>query len=168
MGAQAIQQLLAPVVMISACGLLCMAMYNRLTAIVSRIRQFNRERMEDLLRSRGAGETVRRTLQSHREGLDTQVPELLERARLIHRALMCFMGTIAFMVLCSLTIGLSMVFPPAQWAAFALFVVGLLTMLAGILVELKELRHSLRQVAFEHKLVDRIVRGAPEGDAASE
>ena len=45
-----------PIIVISACGLLCLALYNRLTAVVTRLRSFQRERLheqESLARLRG-------------------------------------------------------------------------------------------------------------------
>ena len=156
MGTQTIQQLLAPVVLISACGLLCLALYNRLATIVARIRQFNRERVDELLRMRGAPETVRRTLERHREGLEAQVPGMLRRARLIHLALQCFAWTIAILLVSSLLIGVSMLLPPAQWVALGVFVAGVVCMLTGVGCAIAELHQSLAQVEFEHELVDRI------------
>jgi hypothetical protein len=41
-----IHALAAPVVMISADGLICLALYNRLAAVVGRLRVFSRERFE--------------------------------------------------------------------------------------------------------------------------
>ena len=35
----------APIIVISACGLLCLAFYNRLAAVVTRLRSFHRERL---------------------------------------------------------------------------------------------------------------------------
>ena len=42
---ETIQPLLAPVVLISSCGLLCLAQYNRLAGIVARARAFHQERL---------------------------------------------------------------------------------------------------------------------------
>src|SRR5438477_6549854 len=36
-----------PIIVISACGLLCLAFYNRLAAVVSRLRAFQRERLHE-------------------------------------------------------------------------------------------------------------------------
>ena len=45
--AKIINASVVPVVIISACGLLCLAFYNRLAAIVSRLRGFQRERLHE-------------------------------------------------------------------------------------------------------------------------
>src|SRR5437762_11515453 len=36
-----------PIIVISACGLLCLAFYNRLAAVVTRLRAFDRERLHE-------------------------------------------------------------------------------------------------------------------------
>lgn len=45
-----IQLLVAPVVMISAAGLVCLALYNRLATIVGRIRAIHKEEIDTLSR----------------------------------------------------------------------------------------------------------------------
>ena len=45
--AKIISASVVPVVIISSCGLLCLAFYNRLAAIVSRLRGFQRERLHE-------------------------------------------------------------------------------------------------------------------------
>src|SRR6476620_4889188 len=36
-----------PIIVISACGLLCLAFYNRLAAVVTRLRSFHREQLQE-------------------------------------------------------------------------------------------------------------------------
>jgi hypothetical protein len=155
MNVSTIQQLLAPVVMISACGLLCLALYNRLATVVSRIRQFNRERLEHAIRERSAGDTVRRALELHRSTLEKQIPTMLNRARLIHNALMCIIACLICMLASSLTIGVSMLWTPAFYGAVAFFVLGLLLAFSGMVMEFRELTMSLGEVELEtHALED--------------
>ena len=63
---QTIQSFVAPVVMISANGLLCLAFYNRMAAVIHRTREINRERFESGLAadldSRTGARTARRPL----------------------------------------------------------------------------------------------------------
>src|SRR6185369_11893053 len=90
-----------PVVIISACGLLCLAFYNRLAAIVSRIRGFQRERMheqEEYARALFSGKIDRVLLTRHHRVLDmleAQTSRVIRRARLIRGTLLCLLGTIA-------------------------------------------------------------------------
>jgi hypothetical protein len=149
-----IQQILAPVVMISACGMLCLGLYNRLTAIVSRIRQFNRERLEHAIRQRDVGDTVRRTLALHSDVLERQVPRMLGRARLIHRALMCLVGSVLCMLASSLTIGGAMLLPALFPVAVGCFVCGMVGMFVGMAIALRELSVSLGEVELEAQALE--------------
>ncbi len=63
------------------------------------------------------------------------------------------------MVLCSLTIGASLIFAPLEVAALALFVLGLALTCAGLCLVLVELRVSLDTIEFEHDNLSRLRRG---------
>ena len=63
------------------------------------------------------------------------------------------------MVLCSLAIGASIVIVVFGTVALALFVLGLLSTLAGLILVLFELRVSLEAIEFEHENVSRLRRG---------
>src|SRR5688572_28611582 len=127
-----------PIIVISACGLLCLAFYNRLAAVVTRLRAFHRERLVEqdaLTRARAAAppDDVALVRAQERLGmLDVQVRRVMRRARLIRRTLQCLLMTIAALALCSLALGLSAVWPPLLYPAVVLFVAGLLLMVAGV------------------------------------
>lgn len=162
-----IQQLLAPVVMISACGLLCMAMYARLSNIVGRLRQFHHERYEALTRlSQGSG-SEQAALLRRSDGLEKQAHDMFDRARLIRNTLVCLVGCVACMLISSLSLGLAMWVDSFQKIAFALFVIGVGSMLAGMVMALLELRIALRQVMFEHKDLENLAESIAKtgGDA---
>jgi hypothetical protein len=149
-----------PVVIISACGLLCLAFYNRLAAIVSRLRAFQRERLreEDLLRAEDAGETelaARRRKLLHI--LETQVADVTRRAKLIRLTLFFLLLTIALLIGCCMMLGASVVAQTALYLAVPLFMAGLLTMLSGIVAAMFELRASLAPAELEHRLVSMIL-----------
>src|SRR3954454_19047521 len=111
-----------PIIVISACGLLCLAFYNRLAAVVTRLRAFHREQLheqEALARSRqnggqneaqddgGAADLIR-----HQEVLgmlSVQIEHVTRRARLIRYTLACLLLTIACLAACSLAVGLTIV-----------------------------------------------------------
>ena len=151
-----IQQLLAPVVMISACGLLCMAMYARLSNIVARLRQFHHERYEALTRLSRGSESERATLLHRSDGLEKQAHAMLDRARLIRNTLVCLVGCVACMLVSSLALGLAMWVDSFQMVAFGLFVVGVGSMFTGMVMALLELRLALRQVMFEHENMENL------------
>src|SRR5881392_2580958 len=76
-----------PIIVISACGLLCLAFYNRLAAIVTRLRGFQRERLhEQESLARAAASTSPDEFASVRSReiigmLEVQTRQVLRRAR---------------------------------------------------------------------------------------
>ena len=139
-----------PVVIISACGLLSLAFYGRLAALVARLRTFQREMLREQENWARQGLEEQRQLL---EVLRTQTLRVTERARLIRLALLFFLFAVALLIVCSLTIALSWFFPLATFFAAAFFVVGLLSMLCGVISAMMELRHALEQVEFEGRFV---------------
>lgn len=141
----------APLV-ISACGLLALAFYNRLAAIVGRARVFAHERYEAQRQLGGAEDPVlRRRLST----LEDQVGRILRRARLIRGTLYCLLWTVLLMLGCSLCLGLALL----QGEIFALaallcFLAGVGIMMAGIVLAMFELRHALDPVAVEHATLE--------------
>src|SRR3569833_1091681 len=102
-----------PIIVISACGLLCLAFYNRLAAVVTRLRSFHRERLheqEALDRQLASSTPDEIALVRHREVLgmlDVQTRHVLRRAGWIRRTLGCLLLTIICLAACSLCVGLS-------------------------------------------------------------
>jgi hypothetical protein len=139
-----------PVVIISACGLPSLAFYGRLAALVSRLRLFQREMLWEQQKwaKEGPGDH-----QQLLEVLRTQTLQVTERARLIRRALFFFLVAVPLLIVCRLTPVTSWVFPAATLFAAVLFVLGLLSMLGGVISALVELRESLEQVKLERRFV---------------
>ncbi len=114
-----------PAVIISACALLSLALANRLAVIVSRLRAFHRERLsqqdelDKLLDEHDEGAAARR--QALIDVLETQVLHIGKRARLVRLALVCLLGAVGFLILCSASLALSVVVPAAAYAALLLF-----------------------------------------------
>ena len=139
-----------PVVIISACGLLSLAFYGRIAALVARLRTFQREML------RAQERWAKEGLEDHQlllEVLRKQTMRVTERARLIRMALLFFLSAILLLIICSLTLVLSWFFHPATVVAAAFFVLGLLSMLCGVISAILELRESLEQVEFEGRFV---------------
>ena len=119
-----IQSMVAPAVMISACGLLLLSLTNKLGRIIDRIRDLNTE-------DRNAGpneEPVRRM------SIRNQIDQLVERAVLLRRSCgLLFLG-VTFFVGTSLCIGLSNLTVVFEYLMIILFVIGLIIVVwAGIL-----------------------------------
>ena len=148
-----------PVVIISACGLLCLAFYNRLAAIVGRLRGFQRERLkeQELL---GRDDADADDLQIHRKMLDLlemQTARVTRRAKLIQRTLQFLLLAISLLVACSMLLGLSVLWPAAMYASDVLFMLGLGSMLAAMLAAMMELRAALEPAELESQFISEIV-----------
>jgi hypothetical protein len=160
-----------PVVIISACGLLCLAFYNRLAAVVSRLRTFHRERLhehESAARRRAAGEPGASDERRHElllTMLGEQTARVTRRARLIRDALLCLLATIGCLTGCSLSIGVGVFWPAANYAAVALFMVGMVLLLLAVALAIAEMRRALDPVELESQFVTSLA-GEP-GDEAN-
>ena len=153
-----------PVVIISACGLMCLAFYNRLAAIVSRLRAFQRERLEAQEESDRAahGTPNANAPEAARLGLllqhlSLQTTRVMRRAKLIRLTLSFQLLAIVLLIGCSLCLGLSVVLPGAALAADILFAAGLLAMLVSVALALLELQGSLEPAELESKFVSDFI-----------
>lgn len=150
-----------PVVVISACGLLCLAFYNRLAAVVSRLRSFHRERLQEqvLLDRDSTAATSDEAAARHARMLDVleeQTAHVTARARLIRSTLMCLLSTIGCLTLCSMLTGLSIFVPGAAGLAVAMFVAGMVLLLVAVGLAVTELRRALDPVELESRFVDSL------------
>lgn len=150
-----IQLLVAPVVMISAAGLVCLALYNRLATIVGRIRAIHKEEIDALSRmSLSPAPAPSRSTRRRVVTLEEQVEHLMARARLVRAALVCLLATILSMLLCSLAIGLSLVWDDAAYVALAVFLLGVLVEATGVVLAILELRIALVAAALEDASIE--------------
>jgi hypothetical protein len=103
--------------------LICLALYNRLSGLVSRLRLFHRERLkeqEELGHQRTSAHQDPAAVTVHHEmlaALKAQTTHLMNRARLIQKSLSCLLLTIACISICSLVLGLSVLWPSLIVAA---------------------------------------------------
>lgn len=145
-----------PVVIISACGLLCLAFYNRLSSIVARLRSFQRERLQeqDWL-GRHASESEPAAARHHQvlEMLDVQTVHVTRRAHLVQRTLLCLLCAIGSLILCSLALGVSVVWTPAMYIAVLFFAVGLGCVLGAVTFAVRELTAALEPIELESRFV---------------
>jgi len=150
----------APVVVISASGLLCLAFYNRLAAIVSRLRAVQRERLQEQSAYRAAislGDSHATRL--HRrllKNLCQQTARIISRARLIRLTLLCLLTAVGLMVLSSLLNGSALFWPPAAVAGAVAFAGGMVSLLVGVAFAMRELAAALDVVQLESQLVSEL------------
>jgi hypothetical protein len=146
-----------PVVIISACGLLALAFYGRLAAVVARLRGFQREMLEQQEKTRQGGMLEQRQLL---EMLRTQTSGVTHRARLIRTALLFLLAAIVLLILCSLALGFSLFARIAGICAVVFFVLGLLSMLVAAITAMIELRGALHPVESEAQFVSEAIEPA--------
>lgn len=154
-----IQPILAPAVMFSAGGLLCLAQFARLNAIVGQIRAFDRERLATLRELAKAEPEQRDLLEQRAAGLELQSDGVLAHAVVVRNALRFLVGGILLMVLCSLFVGASFILEPLSIVAIVLFVLGLISTFVGLCLVLIELRVSLDPLKLENENLKRLRRG---------
>jgi len=151
----------APVVVISAGGLLCLAFYNRLAAIVATLRAVQRERLQELAVFRAAsirGDSA--AMENHGRLLNNlaqQTARIIQRAHLIRLTLLCLLTAISFLIITSLLNGVALVWAPAAVAAALTFALGMISLLTGIIAAMRELSAALDVVKLESDLVSDLI-----------
>ena len=151
-----------PVVIISACGLLCLAFYNRLAYIVARMRSFHRELLteqEEYAKDLAADPTDEITARRHREVirmLEVQTEWVYRRAQLIRGNLLCLLMTIACLTICSLSMGLASLYQRALYVSLVTFVVGALFLLGGVILAIAEMSFALKPLELESRFVSKM------------
>jgi hypothetical protein len=143
--ARTIQTILAPAVMISACGLLLLGMQNKYGRINDRMRALARERL-DMLPRRGDPVADLRVAV-----IDHQMPDLLLRLRVQHDAVLRLFQAVvvfiadAFVIAASLFAAASVL----NIIALAVFLAGMALVLWAMVLAAREIAISTRAVAFE-------------------
>ena len=158
----------APVVIISASALLSLAFYNRLAAIVSRLRAVQRERLEvhARLNTMLPADVQRGSVMLQTcimESLAEQTERIWRRARLIRATLLNLMGAIAAMVASSLLNGLTILWPRAAVGAAILFIGGMLLLMAAVACAAAELFIALDPVELEADVVSELIGFPTDG-----
>lgn len=156
--ASVIAQLAAPVVMVSAGGLLCLALFNRLATLVARSRAFANERVVLLraLAEPAPGVTGASLDRMRLEALEAHASRVLKRAALLRAALQCLLGGVLMMLASSGAIGLSLVSQRLWYVALVAFGVGLIAMASGVVLVMAELAQALRDVKLENSILRQI------------
>lgn len=144
----------SPVVLISACGLITLALYNRLGAILARLRTFHRQKME-LLAAFDRCETDEAP--ALLDELDSQIVQVTAKARAVRRSLYCLLSAVTAFLLCSIFAAAAVVYDPFAAPALATYFVGLLLFLAGIGWAIRELSLSITPINEESVYLETLV-----------
>ncbi|MBM4168521.1 MAG: DUF2721 domain-containing protein [Ignavibacteria bacterium] len=146
---QAIQLILAPAVMISACGLLLLGISNKFSAVLNRIRLLNDEKRR--LHHRSGDSSPPPRDQMRLENLSQQIDRLMTRARLIQSSLLCYIFAVALFVLTSLIIGADFFLGTVPFGNVTIvtFLVGMILVFLGVLYAAFDTRMGYTAVTLE-------------------
>jgi hypothetical protein len=147
-----IQFMLAPAVMISACGLLLLGINNRYSSIANRIRLLNEERRRLLLKIKDGQELD--FLESNRLlSLKKQLDQLFCRLGYVKNCVVSYSTAIFLFVLTSLIIGIDFIFDLKFGTVIMMisFIAGMFSVGLGILFALKEIIKGHRIIEIEIK-----------------
>lgn len=146
---QAIQLILAPAVMINACGLLLLGISNKFSSVLNRIRLLTEEK-RTLMRRAADRELL--PLENQRiESIARQLDGLLERARLVRNAVSCYFTSVGVFVVTSLLIGVDFFFQVRglRYVIIGMFLIGMLTVFVGVIFGVKDTFKGFAIVKFE-------------------
>lgn len=143
---QTIQLVIAPTVMITSCMLIQGAILGRYTNIGNQLRTLARNRGELLIE-----ELPEAILNGALPVVDREISLLTHRHLLIQNTVLVFYGAIACFLLSMLAIGAAkgLNSTPVALTALALFLIGTVTLLAGVMVASSEIRISHQAVRLE-------------------
>ena len=146
---QAIQLILAPGVMISACGLLLLGINNKFTSVLNRIRILTDEKRKMIF---NAAERELFPAENQRvESITRQVAGLLNRARLIRDSIACYLGAVGLFVVTSLLIGADYFVPMLQlrYLILGTFLGGMIVVFIGVVLGVFDTMKGSNIVKFE-------------------
>jgi hypothetical protein len=139
-----------------------LAFYNRLAAIMTRLRAFQRECLksqDDLLRiasDKRDSLAARRTMELIRM-LREQDAGVLRRARLLQATLTLLMSAIGLLILSSVTLGFSPVAHVLTIVAGVLFFAGAVSVFSAVCFAIAEIRAALSPIEMESRFVEERV-----------
>ena len=146
---QIIQLMLAPGLMISACGLLLLGMNNKYSLVVNRIRILNEERRRALHKMGENEFTLQENVRF--ESITKQLERLTYRVGLVRNAVLSYTIAVALFVLTSLLIGIGYLFDITRMNSVItiLFLLGMLSVLVGVLFAAYETYKGYAIVKYE-------------------
>ncbi len=149
---EVIQLMLAPGLMISACGLLLLAMNNKYSLVVNRIRLLNEEKRRFITKVSGNEFNYEETIRL--ESISLQVKKLAFRAQLVRNAVLSYTIAVALFVITSLLIGFKFIFDIERLGSIitALFLIGMLSVLTGVIFAAYETLKGYEIIQLEVKV----------------
>jgi hypothetical protein len=144
-----IQLMLAPGLMISACGLLLLGMNNKYSLVVNRIRLLNEERRRTLRKIDDSEFSYQENVRL--ESISKQLERLTYRVQLVRNAVLFYTIAVALFVVTSLFIGFSYLFDVTRINSFitSFFLLGMISVLFGVIFAAYETYKGYEIVKFE-------------------
>jgi hypothetical protein len=164
---QTIQLIIAPVVMVSACGVILNGLLSRYASVNDRLRAMAHERW-DLLRTTRAGDAVSDQpaplIAERLVEIDIQIPQLLRRHRQLRDAVLVLYVALLCFIACMFLIaaGTLLDVQPLAAATLSVFLVGACFVLAGVFFTTREVYHSHVALYYEAERVLTLGRPHPK------
>ena len=149
---EVIQLMLAPGIMISACGLLILGINNKYSMVVNRIRLLNEERRRILGKISDKSYNLEENVRI--ASISKQLLALGYRVKLVRNTVLCYTTAVALFVLTSLSIGIEY-YVGAEELTFIvtiLFLLGMILVLAGVTFGAQETIKGYKIVELEIKI----------------
>lgn len=144
-----IQLMLAPGLMISACGLLLLGMNNKYSLVVNRIRLLNDERRKIVHKLDDKNFNYHENVRL--ASISKQLDALIYRVKLVRNAVLFYTVAVALFVLTSLSIGAEQIFSLERLNSVItiLFSLGMVSVLVGVIFAAYETYKGYEIVRFE-------------------
>ncbi|MGB9591762.1 MAG: DUF2721 domain-containing protein [Candidatus Kryptoniota bacterium] len=144
-----IQYMLAPAVMINACGLLLLSANNKYSNVVNRIRLINDEKRRLIHRAAEKDFTPEENLRL--ESATRQLGDLSIRALLVRNSVLSYTTAAAMFVLCSISIGAGLFRIFTWWEEFSIlvFLGGMIAVFVGVIFGVLESKKGYEIVRLE-------------------
>jgi len=158
-----INELVAPAVLIPACGLLMLLTNARMVSVIARLRHVHADIIALYVNEPDESPRARHARQIRAIGMDEQSDIMLRRLRLMKLTMMLLFAAVPFLLLSGGLIGLADALDsgPIGAAALAAFLMGGLAMALAMIVSLVEVGIGLRTVMSEHARVCQLARDLP-------
>ena len=149
-----IQGMLAPGLMISACGLLLLGMNNKYSLVVNRIRLLNEEKRKIFHQ-----ELIDEIDSNRLSNIELQISHLIERISLVRNAVFSYSLAVALFIVSSVLIGLTLSknTPGFDWLIVAFFYAGMFAVFMGIVFAAIEVWKGYRIVKIEISEINKPV-----------
>lgn len=141
-----IQGMLAPGVMISACGLLLLGMNNKYSLVVNRIRLLNEEKRKIF-----SHKNIEEDESNRLSNIELQISHLIQRISLVRNAVFGYSIAIALFIVSSVLIGITINSKSAafDWLIVSFFYAGMFAVFVGIIFAAIEVWKGYRIVKIE-------------------